>query len=104
RLSSPTPLPPKTQLSHIPARGVSPASGLRLSCVQLTEPQPTAVVLDTNVGLPAPPKRSSLPSRLPVRSWSTGRSVRASKAGVGCAASQLLTHAVSMTNNASITL
>ena len=35
----PTPLPPKMQLSHMPASGVMPASGLRLSCEQLTEPQ-----------------------------------------------------------------
>ena len=43
-LIMPTPLPPKTQLSHMPAIGVMPASGFRLSCMQLTEPQVTAVV------------------------------------------------------------
>ena len=43
-LIMPTPLPPKTQLSHMPVKGVMPASGLRLSCMQLTEPQVMAVV------------------------------------------------------------
>ena len=63
----PTPTPPKTQLSHMPASGVSPASGLRLSCMQLTEPFDVQVVIAAQVGPADGPKRSSLPSRLPIR-------------------------------------
>ncbi len=61
----PTPLPPKMQLSHMPASGVMPASGFRLSCMQLTEPQATAVVTAEYVAPAEVPKRSSLPSRFP---------------------------------------
>ena len=64
-LIRPTPLPPKMQLSHMPVNGVRPASGLRLSCMQLTEPQVTAVVTAAKVAPAEVPKRSSLPSRLP---------------------------------------
>ena len=46
----PTPLPPKTQLSHMPVNGDRPASGLRLSCSALTEPQVTSVVTAAKVG------------------------------------------------------
>ena len=61
----PTPLPPKTQLSHMPVSGVSPASGFRLSCMQFTEPQQMAVVQAANVAPAEVPKRSSFPSRFP---------------------------------------
>ncbi len=71
-LISPTPLPPKTQLIHRPKKGDRPASGFRLSCMQLTEPHVAAVVIAANVAPADVPKRSSLPSRFP-SDWSTGR-------------------------------
>ena len=60
------------QLSHMPISGVRPASGLRLSCMQFTEPFDVQVVIAAQVGPADGPKRSSLPSRLPCP-WSTGR-------------------------------
>src|SRR5262245_59541034 len=71
---NPTPMPPKMQLSHMPLSGVNPASGLRLSCMQLTEPLLVQVVIAAHVGPADGPKRISLPSRLPVGD-STGRPV-----------------------------
>ena len=44
RLMRPTPTPPQMQLSHMPVSGVSPASGFRLSCMQLTDPLEVFVV------------------------------------------------------------
>src|SRR5438270_6223271 len=71
-LIRPTPTPPKLQFSHMPDKGVSPARGLRLSCMQLTDPFDVQVVTAAQVGPADGPKRSSLPSRLPQRAWSTG--------------------------------
>src|SRR4051794_16011340 len=71
-LMRPTPTPPKLQLSHMPDSGDRPASGLRLSCMQLTEPLDVQVVTAAQVGPAEGPKRSSLPSRLPHAPWSTG--------------------------------
>ena len=61
----PTPLPPKMQFSHMPVMGEIPASGLRLSCVQFTDPQVMQVVAAAKVAPADVPKRNSLPSRLP---------------------------------------
>ena len=44
-LIMPTPLPPKMQFSHMPTSATRPASGLRLSCSQLTAPQVTSTVM-----------------------------------------------------------
>ena len=60
-------MPPKTQFSHMPDSGVSPASGLRLSCMQLTEPLLVQVVTAAHVAPADGPNRSSFPSRLPGR-------------------------------------
>ena len=69
---NPTPTPPQMQLSHIPVSGTSPASGLRLSCMQLTEPFEVFVVSAAQVAAAEVPKRSSFPSRFP-KDCSTGR-------------------------------
>ena len=69
---SPTPTPPQMQLSHMPVSGTSPASGFRLSCMQLTDPFEVFVVKAAHVAPATVPKRSSFPSRLP-KDWSTGR-------------------------------
>ena len=79
RLIMPTPLPPKTQFSHMPIIGDMPESGFRLSISALIAPQVTSVVIAANAAPAEVPKRSSLPSRLP-RCWSTGR---AATAGLG---------------------
>ena len=61
----PTPLPPNTQLTHMPTIGDRPASGLRLSISALIAPQVTSVVIAAKAAPADVPKRSSLPSRLP---------------------------------------
>src|SRR5438046_3184763 len=60
------------QLSHMPVSGVRPVTGLRLSCMALTEPLDVFVVNAAHVAPAEGPKRSSLPSRLP-SDCSTGR-------------------------------
>ena len=62
----PTPTPPKVALSHMPAIGIRPVSGLRLSCIAPTEPFEVEVVSTAQSGPVVAPRRSSLPSRLPV--------------------------------------
>ncbi len=74
-------MPPKMQLSHMPVSGVTPASGLRLSCMQLTEPFEVLVVSAAQVAPAEVPKRSSFPSRLP-SSWSTGKPGTCGAAGL----------------------
>ena len=75
-VSRPLPTAPKLQLIKIPANVARPASGLRLSCMQLFDPLALEVVMAAQAG-PAPgPKRSSFPSRLPHSDWSTGNLAR----------------------------
>ncbi len=61
----PTPTPPKMQLIHMPVMGTMPANGLRLSCIQLTDPLATDVQSTAHVGPAEVPNRSSLPSKFP---------------------------------------
>ena len=49
----------------------SPDSGMKLSCMALTEPFEAAVVASAQSAESAAPKRTSLPSMLPA-AWSIG--------------------------------
>ena len=60
--SNPAPIPLKTTLSIIIAIGTSPAIGLRLSCMLLTEPLDVAVVIAAQVAEATGPNRTSVPS------------------------------------------
>ena len=44
--------------------GISPPSGMKLSCIALTAPQEAAVVMTAKSAESAGPKRTSLPSML----------------------------------------
>ena len=68
---NPAPMPLKSTLSIISDIGTSPPSGLKLSCMQLTEPLDVAVVIAAQVAEATGPSRTSLPSMLPP--WRTGR-------------------------------
>src|SRR6185295_7429905 len=83
-----TPLPPNTQLSHIPTRGDKPARGFRLSCARLTAPVVNAVVSAAKVPPADVPKRSSAPSRLP-SAWLTGNPATAGNGTARCPPSAL---------------
>src|SRR5229473_2696919 len=82
----PTPLPPKTQLSHMPVNGVRPANGLRLSCMQFTDPQVTGRELLSIGGL------SLLGLSLPevLHRQAQARENRLASNGFGCARSVIL--------------
>ena len=62
----PTPLPPNTQLSIMCSRGTMPPRGVRVSCMLLTVPVVKDVVTVVNRADWAMPKRTSLPSMLPM--------------------------------------
>jgi hypothetical protein len=66
-------------MSHM---GTSPPSGVKLSCMALTEPLEAAVVAVAHSALLVMPKRTSLPSMLPPEqtsetAWSTPSAVSA---------------------------
>ena len=63
---SPTPLPPKTTLSIMCSRGIMPPRGVKVSCMLLTVPVVNEVVVVVNMADCAMPKRTSLPSMLPM--------------------------------------
>ena len=78
----PTPTPPGlTSPSIMCSIGIIPPIGVKLSCMQLTEPFDVPVVDAAQRPHDAGPKRISLPSRLPPTSsvdvpWSTPSAVR----------------------------
>ena len=65
----PTPLPPNTTFSIMCSRGIMPPSGVRVSCILFTVPVVKEVVTVVNIADCAIPKRTSLPSILPM-AWS----------------------------------
>src|SRR5438093_9906926 len=63
---SPEPTPPKiTSLSWIMNNGTSPPSGVKESCIELTEPFEAAVVAVAHIAELTMPTRTSLPSIFP---------------------------------------
>ena len=75
---SPEPTPPGTiSPNWIRNIGIMPPSGVKLSCMAITAPSEVAVVVTANSDDMAVPKRTSLPSMLPMlgsmpRAVSTG--------------------------------
>ncbi|MNV42192.1 hypothetical protein D3C71_1338550 [compost metagenome] len=58
----PQPMPPQIALTSMLTIGTAPASGLSESCMPLTEPFDTWVVIAAHKPVPSAPKRTSLPS------------------------------------------
>ena len=81
---SPTPLPPNTTLSIICSSGIIPPSGVRVSCMLLTVPVVKEVVVVVNIADCAMPKRTTLPSMLPM-DWLSPASA---SAGLPCISAQ----------------
>ena len=62
----PAPTPPKTTSpSWMLSSGTRPASGMKLSCMELTAPHEASVVTSAKSAVSGMPKRTSLPSMLP---------------------------------------
>ena len=85
-LISPTPTPPKVTFSHMSIIGISPVSGLRLSCIAFTLPFLVLVVLTAQKGPASLPKRSSFPSRFVDSATAKPRSAAVGRAQIYCEA------------------